>query len=222
MPINAHRTRVKICCISNAQEVSLALKYGADALGFVGPMPSGPGVVEDDDAILAMTKQVPPPTATVLLTSNETAGDIVTHVLACGANTIQVVNHVSPKIYEDLRLDLPAATRILQVVHVEDEYSVELAQDYATKADSLLLDSGRPSANELGGTGRTHNWELSRAIVESVTVPVFLAGGLNAQNVGDAIRTVRPYGIDVCSGVRRGLALDEAMLSEFMTAIASR
>ena len=87
--------------------------------------------------------------------------------------------------------------------------------------DAWRLDSGNRTlpVKELGGTGRTHDWGLSARIVAEAGVPVFLAGGLCAGNVGQAIRSVRPYGVDLCSGVRTGDALDERKLLAFMEAV---
>ncbi|AEV35561.1 Phosphoribosylanthranilate isomerase [Pseudovibrio sp. FO-BEG1] len=218
MPNNA-RTRLKVCCISTSGEAATAVACGADAVGLVAHMPSGPGVIEDD-LILNIARQIPPAVATWLLTSRTTAREIVEHVLTCGTNTVQIVSPIDPGEYQELRLDLPASTRIVQVVHVEDEYSFEIAQEYGRVADAVLLDSGRPSENELGGTGRTHNWDLSRHIVEKLDVPVFLAGGLTPQNIIEAIETVKPYGVDVCSGVRVNGRLNRTRLTEFAAAIA--
>lgn len=213
------RTRLKVCCVSTAGEAAIAVACGADAVGLVGYMPSGPGVI-GDDLILHLAKQVPPAVGTWLLSSRTTASDIAEHVITCGTNTVQIVSPIDPSEYQKLRLDLPASTRIVQVVHVEDEYAFEIAQAYADVADAILLDSGRPSQNELGGTGRVHNWEISRRIVEQVSVPIFLAGGLTPQNVIEAVQTVKPYGVDVCSGVRVNGRLDRTRLMEFAAALS--
>jgi phosphoribosylanthranilate isomerase len=89
--------------------------------------------------------------------------------------------------------------------------------------DALLFDSGNPSlaVKELGGTGRVHDWSISRRIREQVNVPVFLAGGLNAGNAAEAARQVRPFGLDICSGVRTDGRLDESKLRAFVEALAS-
>ncbi|HET6851291.1 MAG TPA: hypothetical protein VFH46_03150, partial [Pyrinomonadaceae bacterium] len=88
--------------------------------------------------------------------------------------------------------------------------------------DAVLLDSGNQSLaiKELGGTGRTHDWRLSREIREAIDVPLFLAGGLNPSNVAAAIREVQPFGIDVCSGLRTEGRLDPQILSNFFTRVA--
>ena len=104
-----------------------------------------------------------------------------------------------------------------------DDSSVEEAISIAPLVDGLLLDSGnvKSSVKELGGTGRTHNWDLSRAIVETTQTPVWLAGGLNSENIVDAIEAVSPFGVDVCSGVRSEGRLDEVKLAQFINNIDS-
>ncbi len=210
--------RIKICCISSLEEARLAVEAGAAALGLVGAMPSGPGVIEDS-LIAEIAASVPPPVATFLLTSETDAEAIVEHVRRCRTNTVQLVDAVAPATYAQIRRALPAL-RIVQVIHVERLESVEAARDAAVHADALLLDSGRPMARvrELGGTGRVHDWALSRAIVAAVERPVFLAGGLAPDNVAEAWRRVRPFGFDLCSGVRTDGRLDPAKLASFFAA----
>ena len=214
------RTRMKICCISSAEEAALAIACGADALGLVGPMPSGPGVI-DDRLISDIVDQVPPPVASFLLTSETKSDAIVHHARRCRADTIQLVDQVDPDVYPIIRAALPSR-RLVQVIHVEGEKTVDAAIDAAKLADAILLDSGRPSAEvkELGGTGRTHDWTISRAIVEACPRPVFLAGGLSPDNVGEAIHEVRPFGVDLCSGVRTDDRLDAVKLRAFVEAAA--
>jgi len=214
------RTRIKICCMQSAEEARLAIAAGADALGLVGTMPSGPGPIEDD-LIAAIAAGVPPPVATFLLTSETEPAAIIAHAGRCRANTLQLVDRIEPAAYPRLRAALPGV-RLVQVVHVGGEEAVAEALAAAAQADALLLDSGQPHAavKVLGGTGRTHDWALSRAIVEQAACPVFLAGGLRADNVARAIRTVRPFGVDVCTGVRRAdYSLDPAQLEAFVAAV---
>ena len=195
------RTRVKICCISSLSEAKLAIQQGADALGLVGAMPSGPGPIADE-LIAEIVKIIPPPLASFLLTSETTAEGIISHLNRTAANTIQIVDDtVSADVRRAVRRALPMV-KIVQVVHVLSEKTIEKALEMSETADALLLDSGNPAARELGGTGRTHNWILSRKIVEQSPVPVFLAGGLHPENVRAAIEAVAPFGVDLCSGVR--------------------
>ncbi|PRY21571.1 phosphoribosylanthranilate isomerase [Spirosoma oryzae] len=215
-----NRTRVKVCCISSTDEAQLAVALGADALGLVGAMPSGPGVVADELAA-TIVQQVPPPLATFMLTSETTAAGILAHHSRVLANTIQLVDAVPATTYTQLRQALPTV-KLVQVIHVIDERSVaEALAAVANGADALLLDSGNPNltVKELGGTGRVHNWQVSRAIVDQSPVPVFLAGGLNPTNVRAAIEQVQPFGLDICSGVRTNGQLDANKLRAFMAQV---
>ncbi len=182
-------------------------------------MPSGPGPI-DDDLIRTIVRTVPPPVAAFLLTSRTDAKDIADHVRYCGVNTVQVVNYVEPTVHESLAKSIPHVRRV-QVIHVEDESALELIHDYTSFVHAFLLDSGRPSAAiaELGGTGRTHDWKISAEFVRRSPKPVFLAGGLKPNNVADAIRAVKPFGIDVCSGLRTNNALDAEKVAAFVKGI---
>ncbi|TXB60563.1 phosphoribosylanthranilate isomerase [Phaeodactylibacter luteus] len=213
------RTRVKVCCISSREEARLAVAYGADALGLVGPMPSGPGVLKDAE-IARIIPGIPPPVASFLLTSEVAAPDIIAHQKRVGANTLQLVDSVEAAACTAVRQALPTV-RLVRVIHILDETAVEEALQAAEQADALLLDSGNPNlkVKQLGGTGRAHNWALSRKIVAQATVPVFLAGGLSAANAARAIEEVQPFGLDLCSGVRTAGQLDEAKLNVFFQAV---
>lgn len=207
--------KVKICCISSISEARMAMHYGASAVGLVGRMPSGPGTIEDA-LIKTIADTIPPPVATFLLTCETKAGDIIAHHTRTHTNTIQLVDELAEDEYSIIKKNLPA-TKLVQVIHVIDQGSVEDAIKFSSHVDAILLDSGNPklAIKELGGTGRIHNWQLSRKIVESVKVPVFLAGGLNSENVKKAIDEVQPYAVDVCSGVRTEGMLDERKLDAF-------
>ncbi len=208
--------RVKICCISSLDEAQMSIDAGASALGLVGQMPSGPGVISDE-LIFSISAAVPPPIGTFLLTSETSANGIINHWNRSHTNTIQLVDAVSTETYLSLRKSLPGV-KLVQVIHVQHEKSVDEAIETAPYVDAILLDSGNPNLEikELGGTGRTHNWKLSRKIRESISVPVFLAGGLKPENIRQAIDEVNPFGIDLCSGVRINGMLDAEKLNRFM------
>jgi phosphoribosylanthranilate isomerase len=210
-----HRPRVKICCIGSRQEAIDAIGAGASAVGLVGEMPSGPGVISDEE-IFEIARIVPPPIGTFLLTSRTTAQEIVGHHRRVYTNTIQIVDELKERAYHEIREALPNV-KLVQVIHVTGEESVDEAVELSELVDAILLDSGNPAlaVKELGGTGRRHDWRLSRKIVESIEKPVFLAGGLSAANVREAIETVAPFGLDLCSGVRTNGKLDKAKLDEF-------
>jgi phosphoribosylanthranilate isomerase len=211
--------RVKICCISSLEEARMAVACGASALGLVGQMPSGPGVI-DDGLIAQIAVRTPPPIATFLLTSETKAEAIAAHQQKVGTSTVQIVDALQSGTYAEIRQALPGI-KIVQVIHVAGEESVEEALRIAPEVHALLLDSGNPNlaVKELGGTGRTHNWGLSRRIVEGSPVPVFLAGGLRPDNVRAAIEAVQPFGLDLCSGVRSEGRLDPWKLEKFFEAI---
>ena len=210
-----------MCCIESAAEARLAIDAGADALGLVSAMPSGPGVIPEE-RILEIATGVPQPVATFLLTCLTDAGAIIAQHGRCRTSVIQFVAAVAPAQVERVRAALPGIT-LVQVVHVTGPEALAAAREAALVADALLLDSGRPKAAvpELGGTGRTHDWALSRRIVEASPVPVFLAGGLDAGNVAAAVAAVGPFGVDVCSGVRSDGRLDPAKLAAFVAAAAA-
>jgi phosphoribosylanthranilate isomerase len=214
-------TKVKICCIKSIEEAELAIRHGASALGFVSAMPSGLGPISEDEIALIIP-QVPTGIATFLLTSRQDADSIIAQQHRTRANTLQLVDSVAFSLYTELRRALPGIA-IVQVIHMTGIEAVEAAEAVAPLVDAILLDSGNPNlpVKELGGTGRVHDWNLSRTIRERVTVPVYLAGGLRPDNVSEAIRIVRPYAVDLCSGVRTNGNLDEAKLSMFFSQVSA-
>lgn len=209
--------RIKICCISSIEESRIAVDAGASALGLVGNMPSGPGIIPDD-LIAEIAKSIPPPVASFLLTSETSAQAIIEHYYRTRTGVIQIVDALREETYQALRTALPGV-KLVKVIHVLNEKSIEEAAGISGLVDALLLDSGNPglTIKELGGTGRTHNWKLSRRICEQIRIPVFLAGGLFAGNIRRAVEEVQPFGVDVCSGVRTNGQLDPLKLDQFIT-----
>ena len=215
------KTRIKVCCIKSLQEAELAVRYGASALGFVSAMPSGPGPIPEEK-IAEIIRQVPPGVSSFLLTGRQDAASIIDQQHRTRANTIQLVDSVQIETFVELRRALPGIA-LVQVVHVTGPEAVETAVSIAPYINAVLLDSGNPNlpVKQLGGTGRVHDWSISKRIRESVPVPVFLAGGLNAENVAEAIRRVRPFAVDVCSGLRTNGVLDEEKLARYVEQVAS-
>lgn len=213
------RPFVKVCCISSTGEAELAIACGASALGLVSAMPSGPGVI--DDALIAeIAAAVQPPVATFLLTCRQTADAIAEQHRRCRTSVVQLVDQVPLPELRRLRGALPGV-RLVQVLHVTDAAVVDEAKALRGFVDALLLDSGNPAlaVKQLGGTGRTHDWRLSRRIRDEAGLPVLLAGGLNACNVARAVATVAPFGLDLCSSVRSDGRLDPAKLRGFFAAV---
>ncbi|HEY6506194.1 MAG TPA: phosphoribosylanthranilate isomerase [Chitinophagaceae bacterium] len=213
------RTRIKICCIASLEEAKMAIRYGADALGLVGKMPSGPGPIADE-LIAEIAGTIHPPVASFLLTSEQSSSAIIDHIKRTGVNTVQIVDELTGGTYQHIKEELPHA-RIVQVIHVTGEESIEQALQVQQHVHAILLDSGNPKAaiKTLGGTGNTHNWNISRNLVKAVDVPVFLAGGLHAGNVKEAIEIVQPFAVDICSGVRTNGKLDRSKLDDFIKAV---
>jgi phosphoribosylanthranilate isomerase len=213
--------RVKICCIASDAEADLAIEANADALGLVSAMPSGPGPIPEE-AIASIVHGVGTRTATVLLTSRQDAAGIGAQLDRIHPTVVQRVDELAEREYIALRTSHPSVV-LMQVIHVRGDQSVREASAVAPFVDAVLLDSGNPAATvkELGGTGRVHDWGVSRAICDAVRLPVFLAGGLRASNVAEAIETVRPFGVDVCSGVRSDGRLDRDKVHAFMHAVRS-
>lgn len=211
--------RVKICCTQSLEEAWLAIGAGASALGFVSAMPSGPGIISDD-RIAEIIRAVPPPIATFLLTCRQDVKAIVAQQRNTGANTIQLCDEIGVDAHRRLRAEIPGIS-IVQVIHVTGDESITEASTAAQHVDALLLDTGNRTAavKELGGTGRQHDWKISRTIRDTVDLPVFLAGGLRPENVAEAIAVVAPFGVDVCSGIRPDGALNAALLRNFVAAV---
>ncbi|GCF10571.1 N-(5'-phosphoribosyl)anthranilate isomerase [Dictyobacter arantiisoli] len=195
----------------------MAIRHGASALGLVSSMPSGPGIISEEE-IAAIAETIPPPIASFLLTSRQDVPSIVAQQRHSKVNTLQICDRLLEGMYQDLREALPGIS-LVQVIHVVDRSSVEEACLIASSVDALLLDSGNQSLaiKELGGTGRVHDWELSRMIREEISIPLFLAGGLTPANVQTAIDMVGPFGLDLCSSVRTAGALDEQKLAHFFS-----
>jgi phosphoribosylanthranilate isomerase len=207
--------KIKVCCISDAAEARIAAQKGADWLGLVGPMPSGPGVLS-----LEQAKEIAAScnfsTRPILLTSAERAEVILAEADFVGMDAVQVVRHIPS---DEAALLKASDLYYVQVIHVGGPEALALLSVYAPHCSAFLLDSGRPSRDTFGGTGQTHDWSISAEFVRRADKPVFLAGGLTPTNVSRAIREVRPYGVDICSGIRRHRKLDPALLSAFIEAV---
>ena len=190
-------------------------------MGLIGKraMPSSLRAI-DDRSVAEIIARIPSTISTFVLTSATRAADVARHALAASASTVQIVPHLSPDESAQLPQLLPGVRRV-QVIHVENESALELIGRYAPHVHAFLLDSGRPSlpTPEYGGTGRTHDWSISAEFVRRSPHPVFLAGGLTPANVGEAIEKIRPFGVDLCSGVRTDGRLDPAKLQAFIDAV---
>jgi phosphoribosylanthranilate isomerase len=209
---------VKVCCIASVEEAQLAIRHGASAIGLVSEMPSGPGVIPEP-LIAEIAAVVPPGIGSFLLTCRQSVAAIVGQQRRTRVNAVQICDDLPEGALQELRTALPGVS-LVQVIHVDGDAAVARAVAVAPSVDAILLDSGnqKRAVKELGGTGRRHDWTISRRIRDAVRVPVYLAGGLRADNVAEAVATVAPFALDVCSGVRTGGRLDEDKLAAFMRA----
>lgn len=217
------RPLVKVCCIADEAEARMAIAHGAAALGLVSAMPSGPGVIDDATVARVAAAVRGEPVRTFLLTARTHAEAIAAQHAAAGPTTLQLVDHVPLPELQRLRALCPGV-ELVQVVHVTGEAALAEALAIAPFVDALLLDSGNPAAaiKQLGGTGRTHDWALARRIRDAVApLPLWLAGGLRVHNVAEAIATVQPHGLDLCTGVRVNGRLHAPTLAAFMAAVSA-
>ena len=208
---------IKICGLRTEHEARAAVAAGATMLGML----VGLTHLAEDEASEAEARHLvstlgPGPTM-VLVTHLLDPAAIAALAARIGVSTIQVHGDVPPDGLRTLRALAPDA-RLIKAIHVTGPDAVVRAQAFAPLADALLLDSR--DADRLGGTGQTHDWTISRRIVDAVApVPVILAGGLTPDNVATAIATVRPAGVDVNSGVEDSTgAKDPARMRAFIGA----
>ncbi len=211
--------KVKICCVKTKAEAEMAIQYGAKAIGLVGPMPSGPGQISNEQ-IKEIAESTSIDVDTFLLTSETNVEKIIEHYKRVKTTTIQIVDELDEMCYDLIRTELPSVD-LVQVIHVLDNNTIEEAIEVSKHVDYILLDSGNPNlkVKRLGGTGQVHDWSISKTIREEVNIPIYLAGGLNSKNIEKAIETVQPYGVDLCSGVRTNDVLDEIKIQSFFKKI---
>jgi phosphoribosylanthranilate isomerase len=214
-----HPVQVKICCVRSPEEAHTALSFGAVAVGLVSEMPAGPGDLSESE-IREIVQAVPAGTGTFLLTAVTDADRLIDKVRRLGVNTLQLWDPLEPEDYGRLHQELPGLS-IVQAIHVIDASAIEHAQTAARLADALVLDSSNPTVpfRWESQAGATHDWSISQEIVQTVDCPVLLAGGLHSENVESAVRLVRPYGVDVCTGVRTEDALDRRKLAAFFESL---
>ncbi len=211
--------RVKICGITSSAEARLAERNGVHAIGIlVGRVHVAPDFVEPGVAS-AISLSLPPFVVSVLVTHLEEPQDLTGLANAVPCPVIQLHSDLSPSILRDLRTQL-SPRKIIGKVTVENESAVDRAREIEPFVDAIVLDSRDRATNRVGGTGMVHDWSVSARIVSGSRVPIILAGGLTPENVAQAIMTVKPWGVDVNSGVEtRDGRKDEERIRQFMAAV---
>lgn len=191
--------KVKICGIKTAEELKSVILSGADAVGFISGITHKSEDAIQPEEVRNLSKLVPPFITPVLVTHLTSLGELFQIIITAQVFTIQLQGDISPENIRLLKQALPYA-KFIKAIHVVDRSAIEKAKEYENIVDAILLDS--KTSDRLGGTGLTHDWNISAEIVKTVKVPVILAGGLNPDNVKEAINKVKPFGVDVNTGVK--------------------
>jgi phosphoribosylanthranilate isomerase len=192
------KTKVKICGITNEEDALKASILGANYLGFLVEIDFAEDKVtrkQAKDIIRKLPLEVEP----VFVTYLKKAKPIIEIAKEIKPSIIQLHNDISLEEIGKIRIKLPKI-KLTKSISVIDENSIGEAKKYEKYVDFILLDT--KSGKRKGGTGKVHNWDISRKIVKSVNKKVFLAGGLNPDNVLEAIKKVKPYAVDTNSGVK--------------------
>lgn len=190
--------KVKICGITNIKDALLAAELGADFLGFIVEISESEDSLSKDEA-KNLIRQLPLEVIPVMVTYLNNAEEIVKVASYVIAGAVQLHSNISLPEIGKIRKALPKI-KIIKAIHVIDEKVVSEAVKFSDYVDYILLDS--KAKGKIGGTGKTHDWSISRKIILKCKKPVLLAGGLNPENVLDAVRKIKPFGVDVNSGVK--------------------
>jgi len=212
--------KVKICGITNTNDARMAAKFGADALGFlIGIRHKSEDVILPEEA-KKIISACPPFVTTVMVTHLLESESIISLFREIGTTAIQLHDEIKLDEIKAIRKALPTV-RLIKAVHITDlKESLRRARIFERIVDAIVLDTINLKEDRIGGTGLTHDWQISKQIKESVSIPIILAGGLNPSNVQEAIRTVRPYAVDVNTGVKKDRydrVKDPAKLKDFIT-----
>ncbi|MFA5384974.1 MAG: phosphoribosylanthranilate isomerase [Eubacteriales bacterium] len=206
--------KIKICGINNFEDLQSCIKAGADALGFlVGLTHPAEDKLEDIRLAKSLIDRIPPFVSTVMVTHLTNEGEIVNLARCMGTTSVQINDYTEPSVLKKV-CDGLKDIKIIKSVHVTGSDAIELTKAYLPFADAILLDSRE--GPRIGGTGKTHDWEISRKIVQESNKPVILAGGLNPGNVYEAVKKVQPFAVDVNSGVETNFRKDPAKINLFI------
>ena len=193
--------RVKICGIRSLADMQIAVQQGTDAIGvLVGKLHSSSDFLPANLAA-EICERTPPFVTSVLVTHLEDPDSVLALADTIPSAAVQLHSDITPALIDTLRRAL-APRKVIAKIGVEGPSAIERARDLDQRVDAIVLDSVNRATDQVGGTGLTHDWSISSQIVKQISTPVILAGGLTPANVGSAIRQVRPWAVDVNSGVR--------------------
>ena len=212
--------RVKICGMKSAEDIELAVIFGADAVGFITEVPVNTPRKLDAQTAAELVKTVPFFVDSVLVIMPASGQDALDIIEKVNPDVVQLHNDLSAEEIEIIRDG--THQKIIRTFTIPVE-SKELPANLMAQVDALLdndlidgilLDSGKAGA--AGGTGMVHDWSISRQVVENTKAPVILAGGLKPDNVRDAVKEVRPFAVDTASGVESNGKKDPAKVCRFI------
>lgn len=208
--------RVKICGIKNVEDALKSVEYGADAIGvLVGQEHNSKDFISIKTA-KKIIESLPPLVSSVLVTHINNSEEISHMIKTIGVTTVQLHSDIDIQGIEKIKFNCPNV-KIIKLVHVIDEKSMQQVDFFANSSDAILLDTINNVTDQVGGTGKTHNWEIDRKIVEHTNAKIIIAGGLNPNNIKEAIHKIKPYGVDVNTGVQNKNGLkDYEKLKEFI------
>ena len=208
--------RVKICGIKSVEDGLKAVEFGADAIGLlVGQEHSSKDFISISLAKEIVSK-MPPFISTVLVTHINNAEQIIDMIKEIGVNTVQLHSDIDINGINKVKNNCPNV-KVIKLVHIIDENSIEQVKLFTDVSNAILLDTINFATNQVGGTGKTHNWDIDKKIVEETSANIIVAGGLNKNNVKEAVLKIKPFGVDVNSGVQNEFGFkDYDKLKEFI------
>jgi phosphoribosylanthranilate isomerase len=203
-------TRIKICGVRTVEDAMKCVDSGADAVGMLlAPSPRRIPAEQARDIV----ESLPPFVTPVIVMMPSAAEEAIEAARAISPGALQLQGDEPPEMLVKIKRALPGV-RLIKAVHVGGGDELVKARLYENVADAILLDTVSP---ERGGSGQTHDWSVSKKVVASIKKPVVLAGGLTPYNVAGAIKAVRPYAVDVASGVEaEGRIKDMALINTFI------
>jgi len=207
--------KVKICGLKTERDIKMAVNAGADAVGFITEVPvDSPRKISISEASRLISK-VPVFISSVLVIMPKNADEAIIMIDEAKPTEVQIHNALPLAELKKIR---ETGVRIIKTIpvseHADTEMLINLIKDLSGIADAVLLDT--VIDGKTGGTGVSHNWELSRKVVLSAGMPVILAGGLTPSNVSEAVQCVRPYAVDTASGVETNGKKDETKILDFI------
>ena len=191
---------VQIAGIKNKEEAKKCVEAGVDAIGLLVGRTHESNDFIDEHKAKEIIDSLPAFVFSVMITHLEDGDEICRIAKFIGCNTIQLHSHLPESEVEKIRKNLPYI-KLLRLIHIS-ETGITTDIDSIKIVDAYFLDSFNLKTNQVGGTGLTHNWDIDKNLCATLDKPVIIAGGLNPDNVADAIRYSHPFGVDVNSGTK--------------------